>query len=69
MLNKLILENIGVTETTKVKHVQVKKGTINSTRDLPSEGRDWRKQRNKHGAEREHEGEEAPHKLRGRCSF
>lgn len=65
MLNKLILENIGVTETTKVKHVQVK----NSTRDLPSEGRDWRKQRNKHGAEREHEGEEAPHKLRGRCSF
>lgn len=53
LLNELILENVGVTEVTKVKYVQVKKGTVKSTRDLPSGGRDWRKPRNRQGADRE----------------
>lgn len=53
LLNELILKNVGATEVTKVKHVQVKKGPIKSTRDLPSVGRDWRKPRNRQGADRE----------------
>ena len=53
MLNELILENVSVTEVTRVKYVQVKKGFVKSTRDLPSGGRDWRKPRNRQGADRE----------------